>query len=106
MFKIHLILNQFDDGKQQVCISQPAEYIFKGTEVFVLHTFCDAVRERGKHDYRYGRQLRFHVSGYVEHIIIVRTRHTDNEVEIILLHIANHIVLIRGTEETRWIAQT
>ena len=43
VFQVHLVLNQFDDGNQQIGISQPAEYIFKNTQVFVFHSLPDTV---------------------------------------------------------------
>ena len=46
MLQIHLILNQLDDGKNQVGISQPAENIIEDAQILVLHSFGDTMGER------------------------------------------------------------
>lgn len=52
VLQVHLVLYQLDDGNQQVGVSQPAEHILKGTEVFIGNTLGDAVAERGKYHHR------------------------------------------------------
>ena len=44
------VLYQLDDGNQQVGVSQPAEHILKGTEVFIGNTLGDAVTRRLPHN--------------------------------------------------------
>ena len=43
MLQIHLILNQLDDGKNQVGISQPTEYIIEDAQILVLHSLGDTM---------------------------------------------------------------
>lgn len=52
VLQVHLVLYQLDDGNQQVGVSQPAEHILKGTEVFIGNALGDAVAERGKYHHR------------------------------------------------------
>ena len=75
------ILYQFDDGNQQVRIAQPAEHIFKSTQVFMLHTGGNAMRKRSKHHQRNIIVFLLDASCNLEFIIVVRTRHDNNQVE-------------------------
>ena len=81
VFQIHLVLYQLDDGNQQVGVSQPAEHILKGTEVFIGNTLGDAVAERGKYHHRNLFIQVFDVSCHVEAVVVSRARHADDEVE-------------------------
>ncbi|CDD51019.1 conserved domain protein [Bacteroides sp. CAG:875] len=81
VLQVHLVLNQFDDGDQQVGISQPAEHVFKNAQVLVFHPFLDAMRKRSQHHQRQMGILPLDVAGNVEGVTIVRTRHADDQVE-------------------------
>ena len=45
MLQVHLILNQLDDGEDEVGVAQPAEDIIEDTQVFILHTLGNTMRE-------------------------------------------------------------
>lgn len=62
-------------------VSQPAEHILKGTEVFIGNTLGDAVAERGKYHHRNLFIQVFDVSCHVEAVVVSRARHADDEVE-------------------------
>lgn len=81
VLQVHLVLYQLDDGNQQVGVSQPAEHILKGTEVFIGNTLGDAVAERGKYHHRNLFIQVFDVSCHVEAVVVSRARHADDEVE-------------------------
>jgi len=81
VFQIHLVFYQFDDGYQQIGVTQPAEHVLESTQVLVGNAFGDAVAERGQ--YHYGNLLiqALDVACYVEALVISRSRHADDEVE-------------------------
>ena len=81
VLQVHLVLNQLDDGHQQIGISQPAEHVFENAQVLVFHPFLDAMRKRSQHHQRQMRILPLDVAGNVEGVTVVGTRHTDDQVE-------------------------
>ena len=105
VLQVHLVLNQLDDGKQQVRVAQPAEHIVENGEVHVFHALAYAVAERCQDDNRYHRILHLDAPRDVEHIIVVRARHTYNQVEGGLAQLLFRLFLGSHLEETRRIAQ-
>ena len=81
LFEVHFVLDELDDGEQEVGIAQPAEDILKDTEVLVLHAPGDAVAEGGQHHQRDLGETLLDVAGNAEHIVVFGTGHTDDEVE-------------------------
>ena len=43
VLQVHLVLNQLNDGQEQLGVTQPAEHIFEDAQVFVLHALRNAV---------------------------------------------------------------
>ena len=82
VLQIHLVLNQFDDGQQKFCVTQPTEHILEHTQVFILHAASDTMRERSKHHNGQSRELSLDASGDVEHIVVGSSWHTDDEVKL------------------------
>ena len=106
MFQVHLVLYQLDDGHQQIGIPQPAEHIFKDTQVFVFHTFPDAMRERRQHHQRNVGILLLDGTGNVERIAIVRTRHDYHQIELGIPKLLPCFFLRRYLRKTGRIAET
>ena len=79
---IHLILHQLNDRKDEIGISQPAEHIIKDTEIFVLYTFCNTMREGSQYHTVDVWELCLYSSCHIKSIIISITRHTDNKVNV------------------------
>ena len=46
---IEPVLDELDDGEDEVGVAQPAEHIVEDAQILVLHTARDAVAERGEH---------------------------------------------------------
>ena len=103
--QVHLVLDEFDDGEQQFRIAQPAEHILESREVLVYHAASDAVAERCENHDGQCRKLVLDATGDVEHIVVVRSWHTDDEVELRLPYQSGGFFLRGSTEETRWIAK-
>ena len=82
MFQVHLVLYQLDDGHQQVGIPQPTEDIFKDTQVLVLHTLPNTMRERRQHHQGNFGIFLFDGTGNVERITVVGTRHDYHQIEL------------------------
>ena len=80
MFKIHLILYQLDDRKNKIGVAKPAEDIIEDTQVFILHTLGNAMRERRKNNTMDIGKLTLDVARYVEGIIISIARHANHQI--------------------------
>ena len=81
VLQVHLILNELDDGEDEVGVAQPAEYVIEDAEVFVLHSLGDAVGERGEYHAVDIRELAFDITRHIEGIVVGIARHTDDEVD-------------------------
>ena len=81
MFDIHLILNQFDDGEDEVGIAQPAEHIVEDGHILVLHALGDTMTERRQYHAGHRRLDGFHLACHGKGIVIGSTRHTDDQVD-------------------------
>ena len=99
MLQIHLVLHEFDDTEQQFRVAQPAEHIFKGREVLVLHTPCHTMAERREHHDGYVWRVVFYTSCNVEDIIVLCRRHTDHQVYIAVEHLFPCLCLGRYLDE-------
>ena len=75
---IHFIFHQLNDRKDEIGVSQPAEYIIKDTEVFVLYTLCNTMREGSQYDTMDVWELCLYSSCHIKGIIIGITRHTNH----------------------------
>ena len=80
MFKIHLILYQLDDRKNKIGVAKPAEDIIEDTQVFILHTLGDTMRERRKNNTMDIGKLTLDVARYVEGIIVSIARHANHQI--------------------------
>ena len=80
MLQVHFVLNQFDDGHQQIGVSQPAENVFKSAQVFVGHAFAYAVAEGRQYHNRDMRIVLFNPSCSVEYFRFPRAGHADDQV--------------------------
>ena len=87
MLQVHLVLNQFDDGKEQFGVAQPAEHVFKCRQIFVLHASGNTVAEGSQH-YDWGLRM-FFLDGScnLEYVIVLGGGHTDDEVDISACHL-------------------
>ena len=81
VIEIHFVFNQFDDGEQQIGVSQPAEDVFEVGKVFVLDARCDAVAEGGEYDQGDVLEAMFDAACDVEGVAVVSAGHDDDEVE-------------------------
>ena len=81
MLQVHLVLYQLDDGKNQVGIAQPTEYIVEHREVFVLHTAGNAMRKGGEHHTGDIRRILLHLARHVKCVVVCCTRHADDQVD-------------------------
>ena len=82
MLQVHLVLDELDDGENQVGVAQPAEYIVEYRHVFVLHSPRDTVREGGEHHAGHLGEVLLHVARHVEGVVVGITGHTDHKVEL------------------------
>ncbi len=64
------------------------------------------MRERSEHNDGQRREFSLDASGYGEHIVVVCSRHTDDQVKLGPANQPRRILLRSSTKETRWIAQT
>ena len=79
---VHLVLNQLDNRKDEVGISQPAEHIVEDGHVFVLDAFGDTMREGRQHHTRYVGCHFLDDTRYGKGIVIGITWHTDDQVDV------------------------
>ena len=82
VLQVHLVLDELDDGENQVGVAQPAEYIVEYRHVFVLHSPRDTMREGGEHHAGHLGEVLLHVARHVEGIVVGITGHTDHKVEL------------------------
>ena len=80
VLQVHLVLDQFDDGHQQVRIAQPAEDVLESTEVFVGHPLAHPVTERSQDDDGNLRIVLLDAAGGVEDFRLARAGHADDQV--------------------------
>ena len=106
MLDVHLILNQLDDGKDEVGIPQPAEHIIENRQVLILHTSGNAMRERCQYHARHLWETMFHGTCYIEGIIVSITRHTDHQVDIRAFQYLSSLLRRTHLCESRWITKS
>ena len=106
MLKIHLILNQLDDGKNQVGITQPAEDIIEDAQILVLHSLGNAMREWSKNYTVNIRKLALDVTGHIKGIIIRITWHTDYQVDHSRTQYLRSLLRGRNLSKSRRITKT
>ena len=83
VLNIHLVLNQFDDGEDQVRIAQPTEHVIEDSHILVLDTFGDTMRERGEHHTRNLWSHLLHLTSYLKGVVVSITWHTDHQVDVV-----------------------
>ena len=105
VIEIHFVLNEFDDGEEEVGVAQPAEDVFEDAQVLVFHTRGDAVTEGREHHEGDGSVALFDGAGDVEGFAVVRARHDDDEVERCTLQFAPRFFGRGGQHEAGRIAQ-
>ena len=94
VLEVHLVLDELDDGENEVGVAQPAEHIVEDAEVLVLHALRYAMRERREHHVVHIRKSRLYVPRHRERVVVGIARHADHEVDV---HGAEHLVsLFRG----------
>ena len=79
---VHLVLQQLDDGHDEVRVAEPAEDIVEDGHVLVLNALGDAVREGCQHHAGNVRVGGLDLAGHGEGIVVGITRHTDNQVDV------------------------
>ena len=83
VFHVHAILNQLDNRNQQVGVSQPAEHVFKNSEINVLHSGRNAVAERREHHHRNVFVLLLDTLCRIKHVVCLvcrLRRHADYQI--------------------------
>ena len=105
MSEIHLILDELNDGQQQLSVAQPAEDVFEGGEILVGHALGNAVAEGRQDDARNLRLRVLDATGDVENVVVVCARHHDDEVEGELLHLPQRLFLGRHLDEAWRVAE-
>ena len=103
--QVHLVLDELDDGEQQVGVAQPAEDILEDAQVLVFHAGGDAVRERGEHDERDVRVTLLDAVGNVERVAVVAARHADDQVVAHLVEPLPRLLHGRHLCEARRVAE-
>ena len=103
--EIHFVFNQFDDGEQQIGVSQPAEDVFEVGEVFVLDARCDAVAEGGEYDKGNVLEAMFDAASDVEDVAVVSAWHHNDEVEGVAVEFSPGFGFCAYLREARRIAQ-
>ena len=83
VLNIHLVLNQFDDGEDQVRIAQPTEHVIEDSHILVLDTFGDTMRERSEHHTRNLWSHLLHLTSYLKGVVVSITWHTDHQVDVV-----------------------
>ena len=105
VIEIHFVFNQFDDGEQQIGVSQPAEDVFEVGKVFVLDARCDAVAEGGEYDQGDVLEAMFDAACDVEGVAVVSAGHDDDEVEGVAVEFSPGFGFCAYLRETWGIAQ-
>ena len=105
MLQIHLILDQLDDGQEQIRISQPAKYIFKYTQIFMFHTRPDTMGKRSQNDQRNMRIFLLDLTSDIKRIAVVGSGHTDYQIKHCISQLSPGIFFRRNLRETRRITQ-
>ena len=82
MVEIHLVLDELDDGHDEVGVAQPAEHVVEAAHVLVLHAPGDAMREGGEHHAGYLGEALLDGAGHGEGIVVGIAGHTDDEVDV------------------------
>ena len=103
---VHLVLDEFDDGKQQLGIAQPAEHIVDGAQILVGYPLGNLAGEWCQDDNRDVRVARLDFRRRGENIPVIHVRHTDNQLEITVLQLRQRLILGRHLREAGRIAQT
>ena len=106
MLDVHLVLDELDDGEDEVGVAQPAEHIVEDGHVLVLDALGDAMRERREHHAGNMRSHQLDIASYGKGIVVGITGHTDDQVDIGILE---HMVSLLGGRhlcERGWITQS
>ena len=96
---IHPILNQFDNGQNQIGISVPTKDIVNGGTIFMFNAAINIFRIVDQQHERQISMQSFQLLGKMEHIQISDIKHTDHQVEIIPLF--EYLNRFSGTTYTR-----
>ena len=103
---VHLVLNELDDGEDEVGVAEPAKDIVEDAQVLVLHALADAVGERSEHHAVDVGELLLDASRHGESVVVGISGHADDEVD--LRRAENLLRLLDGRHlgERGWIAQS
>ena len=77
---IESVLDELDDGEDEVGVAQPAEHIVEDAQILVLHTARDAVAERGEHHAGDRCETGLDGTRHVESIIVCIAWHANDKV--------------------------
>ncbi len=99
--RIHLVLDQLDDGKQQLRISQPAKHIVDRTQIFIGNPLGHLFREGGKDYDRYIGIMNLDFRRRRKNIAVIHIRHADDQFEITVFQLGKCLLLCRHLCETR-----
>ena len=86
MVEVHLVLNELDDGKDEVGVAQPAEHIVEDAHVFVFYAAGDAVAEGREHHAGNVGHVGLHVACHVEGVVVGGAGHANHQVDAGLAH--------------------
>ena len=106
VLEVHAVLDELDDGEDEIGVSEPAEHIVEHRQVFVLHATGDAMREWRKHHATHLRVFGLDLPGHGERVVVGITRHRDDEVDVCGTHHLAGLLDGRDLCERGWIAQS
>ena len=90
---VHLVLDELDDGEDQIGVAKPAEHVVEHRHVLVLYALRDAMGEGCQHHAGDGGVLGLHLAGHGEGIVVGVAGHTDHQVDV---GSAQHLVGLGG----------
>ena len=103
---VHLVLEQLDDGEDEVGVAEPAEDVVEDRHVLVLDAAGDAMRERREHHTRQVGEVGLDVACHGERVVIGIAGHADHQVDI---GVGEHVACLLGGAhlgKRRWVAHT
>ena len=79
---VHLVLDELDDGEDEVGVAEPAEDVVEDGHVLVLHAAGDAVAEGGEHHAGHVGPEGLHLAGHLKGVVVGIAGHTDDQVDV------------------------
>ena len=82
VLEVHAVLDELDDGEDEVGVAEPAEDVVEDGHVLVLHAAGDAVAEGGEHHAGHVGPEGLHLAGHLEGVVVGIAGHTDDQVDV------------------------